>query len=59
MNSHAVRGWNKNIPSQLLGALPKRSWLKRLRRLALEILISIWRHTQGKSALTQSRWQWR
>jgi hypothetical protein len=27
-----VRGWNKNIPSQLLGALPKRSWLKRLRR---------------------------
>jgi len=54
-----VRGWNKNIPSQLLGALPKRSWLKRLRRLGLEILISIWRHTQDKSASTQSRWQWR
>jgi DDE superfamily endonuclease len=54
-----VRGWNKNIPSQLLGALPKRSWLKRLRRLGLEILLSIWRHTQGKSASTQSRWQWR
>jgi len=54
-----VRGWNKNIPTQLLGALPKRSWLKRLRRLALEILLSIWRHTQGKSASTQSRWQWR
>src|SRR6516162_142532 len=32
-----VRGWNKNIPSQLLSALPKRSWLKRLRRLGLEI----------------------
>ena len=54
-----VRGWNKNIPSQLLGALPKRSWLKRLRRLGLEILISIWRPTQEKSASTQSRWQWR
>jgi len=54
-----VRGWNKNIPSQLLGALPKRSWLKRLRRLGLEILVSIWRHTEGKSASTQSRWQWR
>ena len=54
-----VRGWNKNIPSQLLGALPKRSWLKRLRRLGLEILVSIWRHTQAKSASTQSRWQWR
>jgi hypothetical protein len=54
-----VRGWNKTIPSQLLGALPKRSWLKRLRRLGLEILVSIWRHTQDKSASTQSRWQWR
>jgi DDE superfamily endonuclease len=54
-----VRDWNKNVPSQLLGALPKRSWLKRLRRLGLEILVSIWRHTQGQSASTQSRWQWR
>src|SRR5262249_37198949 len=54
-----VRGWNKNIPSQLLGALPKRSWLKRLRRLGLEILMAIWRHTQDKSAATHSRWQWR
>jgi DDE superfamily endonuclease len=54
-----VRGWHKNIPSQLLGALPKRSWLKRLRRLGLEILVSIWRHTQDTSAATQSRWQWR
>jgi hypothetical protein len=54
-----VRGWNKNIPTRLLGALPKRSWLKRLRRLGLEILISIWRHTQAQSASTQSRWQWR
>jgi DDE superfamily endonuclease len=54
-----VRGWNKNIPSQLLGALPKRSWLKRLQRLGLEILLAIWRHTQGQSASTQSRWQWR
>ena len=28
-----VRGWDKNLPSRVLGALPKRSWLKRLRRL--------------------------
>src|SRR5712664_763913 len=54
-----VRGWNKNVPSRLLGALPKRSWLKRLRRLGLEMLVSIWRHTQDKSPSTQSRWQWR
>jgi hypothetical protein len=54
-----VRGWNKNIPSQLLGALPKRSWLKRLRRLGLEMLIAIWRHTQANSASTHRRGQWR
>ena len=41
-----VRGWDKNVPSKLLNALPKRSWLKRLRRLGLEILLCIWRHTQ-------------
>jgi hypothetical protein len=53
-----VRGWDKNLPSRLLGALPKRSWLKRLRRLGLEVLIPLWRHAAGKSAATRSRWQW-
>ena len=32
-----VRGWDKNLPSRLLSALPKRSWLKRLRRLGEEV----------------------
>ena len=27
-----VRGWDKQWPSRILGALPKRSWLKRRRR---------------------------
>jgi hypothetical protein len=54
-----VRGWDKNVPSKLLGALPKKSWLTRLRRLGLERLLGIWRHTQTQSASTQSRWQWR
>ncbi len=61
-NSHEltrVRGWDKKRPSQLFGALPKRSWLKRLRRLGLEILLSMWRHTQDKSTSTHSRWQGR
>ena len=53
-----VRGWNKHLASQILGALPKRSWLKRLRRLGLEVLEPLWRHVQGKSAATHSRWQW-
>src|SRR5882762_8344007 len=53
-----VRGWDKNLPSRLLGALPKRSWLKRLRHLGLEVLEPIWRHVAAKSPATQSRWQW-
>jgi DDE superfamily endonuclease len=53
-----VRGWDKNLPSHLLGALPKRSWLKRLRRLGLEVLVPLWRHTANKSEATRSRWQW-
>ena len=27
-----VRGWDKQWPARILGALPKRSWLTRLRR---------------------------
>ena len=53
-----VRGWDKNLPPQILGALPKRSWLKRLRRLGLEVLVPLWRHVQEKSPATRSRWQW-
>jgi hypothetical protein len=53
-----VRAWDKNLPSRLLGALPKRSWLKRLRRLGLEVLIPLWRHAASASAATRSRWQW-
>jgi hypothetical protein len=34
-----VRGWDKNLPSHLLGALPKRFWIKRLRRLGVEVLV--------------------
>jgi len=53
-----VRGWDKNLPSRLLGALPKRSWLKRLRRLGVEVLEPLWRHAASKSEATHSRWQW-
>jgi hypothetical protein len=53
-----VQGWDKNLPSCVLGALPRRSWLKRLRRLGLEVLVSLWRQVATKSAATQSRWQW-
>jgi hypothetical protein len=53
-----VRGWDKNVPSRLLSALPKRSWIKRLRRLGLEVLIPLWRHVTRMSEATRSRWQW-
>jgi hypothetical protein len=53
-----VRGWDKNLPARVLGALPKRSWLKRLRRLGVEVLVSLWRHAASASAATRSRWQW-
>ena len=53
-----VRGWDKNLPSRLLGALPKRSWLKHLRRLGLEVLVPLWRYAASKSEATRSRWQW-
>jgi hypothetical protein len=53
-----IRGRDKNLPSRLLGTLPKRSWIKRLRRLGLEVLIPLWRHAAHASAATRSRWQW-
>ena len=53
-----VRGWDKNLPSRLLRVLPKRSWIKRLRRLGLEALVPLWRYAASKSEATRSRWQW-
>jgi hypothetical protein len=53
-----VRGWDKNLTSRLLGALPKRSWLKRLRRLGVEVLVPLWRYAANASVATRSRWQW-
>jgi hypothetical protein len=53
-----VRGWDKNLPSRLLRALPKRSWIKRLRRLGVDVLVPLWHHATSKSEATRSRWQW-
>ena len=52
-----VRGWDKNCPSRLLGALPKGSWLKRLRKLGQDLVTAIWRRPQCMSPATRSRWQ--
>jgi hypothetical protein len=53
-----TRGWDKNLPSRILAALPKRSWLKRLRKLGHDILSALWRPTESMRAATRSRWQW-
>jgi hypothetical protein len=42
----------------MLGALPKRSWLKRLRRWGVDVLVPLWRHAASTSEATRSRWQW-
>ena len=53
-----TRGWDKNLPSRILAALPKRSWRKRLRKLGYDILSALWRQMASKSDATRSRWQW-
>jgi hypothetical protein len=53
-----VRGWDKHVPFRILGALPKRSWLKRLRQLGQDILSALWRRIEPMSDATHSRWQW-
>ena len=52
-----VRGGAKPEPSRVLGALPKRSWLKRLRRLGVEVLGPLWRPGATHRPATQSHWQ--
>ena len=53
-----TRGWDKNLLSRILGALPRRSWIKRLRKLGQDILGPLWRHIASMSEATRSRWQW-
>src|SRR6185295_15647854 len=56
--AYADRALSLPNPSRLRGALPKRSWLKRLRRLGLEVLVPLWRHVVTTSPATHCRWQW-
>ena len=56
--AYADRALSLPNPARILGALPKRSWLKRLRQLGQEVLGALWRHIEALSAATRSRWQW-
>jgi hypothetical protein len=53
-----VRGWDKNLPAKLLGAMPKRKWLQQLQRRRQALLVHLWRQVEPKSPATRSRWQW-
>lgn len=53
-----VRGWDKQGPARLRGALPKRAWLQRLRRVGLEVWEPLWRHGAHTSPATPSHWPW-
>jgi hypothetical protein len=52
------RGWEKTLPSRVLGALPKRSWRQRLRRWGLAGLVPWWRHAASTREATRRRWPW-
>jgi hypothetical protein len=53
-----VRVWDKNLPGQVLSALPKRQWVQHLQRLGQELLVTLWRQVEGKRPATRSRWPW-
>ena len=53
-----VRGWDKNLPSQILGALPKQKWLRQLQHRGQDLLVTLWHQVEGRSPATRSRWQW-
>jgi hypothetical protein len=53
-----VRHWDKHLPGELLGALRKQKWGKRLQHLGQEVLVHLWQHVADKSPATRSRRQW-
>jgi hypothetical protein len=53
-----VRNWDKNMPSQICGALPKQKWLRQLQHRGQDLLVTLWHYIEAKSPATRSRWQW-
>jgi hypothetical protein len=53
-----VRNWDKNMPCQILGALPKQKWLRQLQHRGQDLLVTLWRQVEDKSPATRSRWPW-
>jgi hypothetical protein len=53
-----VRGWDKNLPARILGALPKRKWLRPWQPRGQDLLVTRWRAVMDQSPATRSRWPW-
>ena len=53
-----VRGWDKNLPGKVLGALPKQKWVRQLQHRGRDLLAPLWHRVEDKSPATRSRWQW-
>src|SRR5882724_2166178 len=53
-----VRGWDKNLPSRILGALPKQKWLRQLPHRGQDLLMTWWHQVEDNSPATRSRWPW-
>ena len=53
-----VRGWDKNLPGKLLGALPKQTWVRQLQHRGQDLLATLWPQVEDQSPATRSRWQW-
>lgn len=53
-----VRGWDKNLPGKVLGALPTQKWVRQLQHRGQDLLATLWHRVEDKSPATRSRWQW-
>ena len=53
-----VRAWDKNLPSRILGALPRQKWRRQLQHRGQDLLVTLWHAAVDKSPATRSRWQW-
>jgi hypothetical protein len=53
-----VRNWDKNLPGQILGALPKQKWRRQLQHRGPDLLVTRWHAVMDKSPATRSRWPW-
>jgi hypothetical protein len=45
-------------PRQLLSPLPTWTWVQHWQRLRQARLVTLWRHVEGKSPASLSRWPW-